>query len=574
MPVHNADIAAAFNEIADLLEIEGGNPFRVRAYRNAARTIGELPRDVAAAIARGEALPKLPGIGPDLEAKMRELAATGSCKLLVQLHRELPSAVTAMLAIPGLGPKRVRALHESLHVDTLEALGQAARAGRVRGVPGFGAKTEQHILDALARQGGGPRRWKLATATQYADALLARLKSVDGVREAVVAGSYRRARDTVGDLDVLVTAAPGARVMDALCAYDEVETVVSRGDTRCTVVLACGLQVDLRLVPPESYGAALHYFTGSKAHNVAVRRIAQGRGLKINEYGVYRGSRRIAGETEASVFAAVGLPYIPPELREDSGEIEAARAGRLPALLERGQLRGDLHVHTRATDGRNTLPEMARAAQAAGLEYIAITDHSRRLAVARGLDPRRLERQMDEIDRLNAQSPGPVVLKGVEVDILEDGTLDLPDRVLARLDLVVGAVHSKLDLPRARQTERVLRALASPHFSVLAHPTGRLYGERGPCDIDLLAVMRAAKRRGCFIELNAQPDRLDLTDVHCRMARDEGVLVSIASDAHGVYEYACLEHGVSQARRGWLTAADVLNTRPLAALRRLLKRTM
>lgn len=575
MPVHNADIAAVFAEIADLLEIEGANPFRVRAYRNAARTLGEMPRDVAGALERGEALPRLPGIGPDLAGKMREVAATGSCRLLQQLHRELPPAVTQMLEVPGLGPRRVRALHDALQLRSIEDLQQAARAGRIRSIPGFGEKTELRILDALEKKAGaGPRRWKLAVAGQYAGSLIARLRAVPGVRDAVVAGSYRRARETVGDLDVLVTAAPKAEVMEALCGYDEVQTVIARGQTRSTVMLKCGLQVDLRLVPPECYGAALHYFTGSKAHNVAVRRMGQERGLKVNEYGVFRGARRIAGETEASVYAAVGLPYIPPELREDRGELEAARAGRLPELLERSALRGDLHVHTNASDGRDTLRLMAEAAQAAGLQYIAVTDHSRRLAVARGLDARRLARQMDEIDRLNAGLDRLVVLKGIEVDILEDGTLDLPDRVLSRLDIVVGALHSKLDLPRARQTERVLRAMKSPHFSILAHPGGRLLGEREASDIDMLAVMRAARQRGCFLELNGQPDRLDLQDIYCQMARDEGVLVSVASDAHSVYEYAYLDYGVSQARRGWLSAAEVLNTRTLPALRRLLAPTL
>ncbi|MGE5524078.1 MAG: helix-hairpin-helix domain-containing protein, partial [Rhodospirillaceae bacterium] len=346
MPVHNTDIAAVFTEIADLLEIEGGNPFRVRAYRNAARMVGELPSEVAAVLERGEELPKLPGIGADLADKVKEIATTGSCKLLQQLHRELPPAITRLLAIPGLGPKRVRALHDTLHVHTAEDLESAARAGRIRAIPGFGEKTELYILEALEKKSGVARRWKLATAAQYANPLVARLKAVKGVREAVAAGSYRRARDTVGDLDILVTADAHAGVMAAFCSYDEVHSVPARGETRCTVALKCGLQVDLRLVATECYGAALHYFTGSKPHNIAIRRMGQERGLKINEYGVFRGTRRIAGETEASVFEAVGLPYIPPELREDRGEIEAARTGRLPHLLERAQLKGDLHVHT------------------------------------------------------------------------------------------------------------------------------------------------------------------------------------------------------------------------------------
>ena len=574
MPVHNADIAAVFDEIADLLEIQGENSFRVRAYRNAARTIGDLSREVAGLIEHGEALPKLPGIGADLESKLKEIVASGSCGLLRQLHRALPAAISELLKIPGLGPKRVKALHDALDVATVEQLKAAARDGRIRDIPGFGEKTELHILEALEARPGTGRRYKLATAAQYAHALSAFLERVPGVHAVVVAGSYRRARETVGDLDLLVTADAGSGVVEAFCRYDEVRNVLARGETRCSVMLKSGLQVDLRRVEPESYGAALHYFTGSKAHNIAIRRMGQERGLKINEYGVFRGTRRIAGESEASVFESVGLPYIPPELREDRGEIEAARANRLPRLLERADLQGDLHVHTNATDGRNTLRDMVRAAREAGLRYVAVTDHTRHLTVARGLDPRRLAKQMDEIDRLNEELDDMVVLKGIEVDILEDGTLDLPDSMLARLDLVIGAIHSGFDLPRKKQTERVLRAMDSPHFSGLAHPSGRLIGEREPCELDVLATMRAAKKRGCFLELNSQPERLDLQDTYCQMARDEGVLVSVNSDAHSVYDYAHLEHGVSQARRGWLSAQDVVNTRTLPALRDLLGRTM
>jgi DNA polymerase (family X) len=574
VPVHNADIAAVFDEIADLLEIQGENPFRVRAYRNAARTVGEFPHDLKSLFDAGQELPKLPGIGPDLTAKIHEITASGSCGVLQRLHGSLPAAITGLLKIPGLGPKRVRALHEALKVDTLEQLKRVASAGAIRGLTGFGEKTEQHILEALEARSAESTRFKLASAAQYASSLVAYLKKVPGVREAVVAGSFRRARETVGDLDILVTATNGSPVMEKFCAYDEVQNVLARGDTRCSITLKCGLQVDLRLVAAESYGAALHYFTGSKPHNIAIRRLGQECGLKINEYGVFRGTRRIAGETEASVFEAVGLPYIPPELRENRGEIEAARGGRLPHLVERANLRGDLHAHTKASDGRNTLREMAAAAQAAGLSYMAITEHSRRLTVARGLDPRRLAQQIDEIDRLNGELQGFTVLKGIEVDILEDGSLDLPESILRRLDLVVGAVHSVFDLPRKKQTERIVRAINSRYFTILAHPSGRLMGEREPCELDMLAIVRAAKKRGCFLELNAQPDRLDLQDIYCQMAREEGVLVSIDTDAHGAFDFAHLQYGVGQARRGWLEADEVLNTRPLAALKRLLAKTM
>jgi DNA polymerase (family 10) len=332
--------------------------------------------------------------------------------------------------------------------------------------------------------------------------------------------------------------------------------------------------VDVRVVDPECYGAALHYFTGSKAHNIAVRRLAQARGLKINEYGVFKGTRRLAGDTEESVFQAVGLPFIPPELREDRGEIEAARSGRLPRLIERDELRGDLHAHTTATDGHNSLREMAEAAKVLGFEYLAITEHSRRLTVAHGLDPVRLAKQVDEIDRLNEELEGITLLKGIEVDILDDGHLDLPDDLLGRLDLVVGAVHSRFNLSRARQTERILKAIDHPHFTLLAHPTGRLIDRREPYDVDMLRIIRKARERGCYLELNAHPERLDLLDTHCQMAKEEGVLVSINSDAHSVLDFDHLRLGVGQARRGWLEKDDVLNTRSLEALRPLLRRTM
>lgn len=574
MPVHNADIAAIFEEIAKLLEIEGANVFRVRAYRNAARTLEELGRDVRTMVQNGEDLTELPGIGADLAAKIAEIVETGRCAALTKLHQQLPPAITELLKVSGLGPKRVKALYHELDIHTVEQLRRAVRDQRIRQLPGFGEKTEARIAEALEMQPIGSGRFKLVTAAQYAEPLAAYLRQVAGVRRVELAGSYRRARETVGDLDILVAAEPSSPVMERFTAYDEVAEVLSQGPTRSSVVLKCKLQVDIRVVEPTSYGAALHYFTGSKAHNIAIRRLAQEHGLKINEYGVFRGGRRIGGETEESVFQAVDLAFIPPELREDRGEIEAARAGRLPRLVELADLRGDLHAHTKATDGHNTLLEMAEAARSRGFEYLAITEHSRRLTVAHGLDPSRLAKQIDEIDRLNERLKGFVLLKGIEVDILEDGSLDLPDAVLGRLDLVVGAVHSRFDLSRAKQTERIVKAMDHPHFSILAHPSGRLLDRREPYDVDMLRIIRKAKERGCYLELNAHPERLDLLDIHCQMAKDEGVLISINSDAHSVLDFDNLRFGLGQARRGWLEKKDVLNTRSLAQLRPLLKRTL
>jgi DNA polymerase (family 10) len=574
MPIVNADVAAVFNEIADLLEVQGANVFRVRAYRNAARMLSELGRSVKTLLDQGEDLDKLPGIGPDLAGKIREVVTTGTCAQLERLRKELPPAITELLRIPGLGPQRVRALHEELGIQTMEQLHHAAVQGQVRAVHGFGPKTEQRILQATAARRQEGHRFKLIMAAQVAQALLAELAAVPGVQQAVAAGSLRRQRETVGDLDLLVTTRRGSPVMERFTSSPDVGQVLSRGVTRASVVLKNGLQVDLRAVAPASFGSAWLYFTGSKAHNIALRKLAQDAGLKLNEYGVYRGDERIAGDTEASVYQALGLPFIAPELREERGEIDAARAHRLPALVQLPDLRGDLHAHTRDSDGRGSLEAMAEAARAHGLQYLAITDHSQRLAVVHGLDADRLARQIDRIDALNASLSGMVLLKGVEVEILEDGSLALPHALLQRLDLVVGAVHQRLDLPRDRQTERLMRAMDHPCFSILAHPTGRLIDERPACDIDLPRVIRKARERGCFLELNAHPARLDLTDLACRMARDEGVLVSIASDAHSTLELDNLSFGVGQARRGWLEARDVLNTRTLKALRPLLDRTM
>lgn len=574
MPIHNADISAVFTEIADLLDIQGENPFRIRAYRNAARTVQDLGRELRDMVEAGEDLKALPGIGEDLAEKIVELVQTGACTALQKMRSRFPPGITDLLRIPGLGPKRVKVLYGDLKIESLAQLEAAAREGKIRDLPGFGEKTEQNILQAIQVKADTGRRFLLAHARVYAETLTDYLNKLPGAGQVTVAGSYRRGRETVGDLDILVTAESAGTIMDSFVAYDEVAQVLAHGDTKSAVVLRSGIQVDLRVVEEKSYGAALHYFTGSKAHNIAVRKIGQQLGLKVNEYGVFKGEEYLVGRTEKDVYASVGLPFIPPELREDAGEIEAARAGRLPKLVELKHLRGDLHMHTDASDGKNTLREMALAAKERGYEYIAITDHSPRLKMIGGLDERKLARQADAIRELNNEFDGFTILRGIEVDILEDGLLDLPDDVLATLDLVIGSIHSHFKLPVAKQTERVLKAMDRPHFTLLAHPTGRLLLEREPIDIDLPRVIRHAAERGCFIELNAHPLRLDLDDTFCRMAREAGVLVGINTDAHGIPELDHLRYGVGQARRGWLEKKDVLNTRTLKQLRPLLARTM
>jgi DNA polymerase (family X) len=571
MTVHNAEIAGIFDELADLLEIREENPFRIRAYRNAAQFIRGHGRSMSELVAAGADLSALPGIGRDLAAKIETIVSSGRLPLLELVRAKVPAPLVEMTRIEGLGPKRAKALYRALKIRSLEDLQRAARSGRIREVKGFGARTEQLIAQRAARVAKAEKRIRLADADEIAAPLVEYLRAGEGVKEVVVAGSYRRRRETVGDLDVLVSATRAAVAMDRAVHYEDVAEVVAHGPTRATVRLRNGLQVDIRVVPPPSYGAALHYFTGSKAHNITVRKMAQARGLKLNEYGIFRGEERVGGRTEKEVFDAVGLPYIPPELREDRGEIEAARRKRLPVLITQHDIRGDLHCHTRATDGRDTIEAMAKAAAAMGYEYVAINDHSQRVTMAHGLDRRRLMAQVRAIDRLNEKLDGIVVLKSVEVDILDDGRLDLPDTVLKELDFTVCAIHYGLDRSREQQTQRVLRAMDNPYFTILAHPTGRLINAREPYDIDLERVLEAAKERGRILELNAHPDRLDLDDRHCRMAKEAGVRVAISTDAHRASDLALMRYGIGQARRGWLEPADVVNTRGLAELRKLLR---
>lgn len=573
MPVHNAEVAEIFNQVADLLEIEGANPFRVRAYRNAARTIGGLPQSVADLIKKGQDLTELPGIGEDLAGKMEEIAETGSLAQLEEIKRRTPPELADLLKISGLGPKRVQALREQLGIVSREDLEQAARQGKIQQLDGFGEKIEQGILKDVERATGEEERTLLMVAEQIVEPLVDYLREGGWIENVIVAGSYRRRKETVGDLDILATSEEGAEAIERFVEYEDVEEVDSKGETRSTVVLRSGMQVDLRVVPQGSYGAALLYFTGSKSHNIALRNMALEQDLKINEYGVFKGEDQIAGETEEEIYSIFDLPYIPPELRENRGELEAASKGQLSQMITLEDLRGDLQSHTKASDGNASLKEMAQAAQDRGYEYFAITDHSKYVAVTQGLDAEGLAWQIEEIDQLNGQLEGIVLLKGVEVDILEDGSLDLPDDILKELDLTICSIHSKFDLSREKQTERIIRAMDNPYFNILAHPTGRLIGERAPYEVDMERVMEAAQERGCFLEVNAQPDRLDMNDVYCKMAKEMGLKVTISTDAHSVNELDYLRFGVGQARRGWLEAEDVLNTRSWKELEELLKRS-
>jgi DNA polymerase (family X) len=571
MHVVNADIEEIFRKVADLLDIQNANPFRIRAYRNAAVTIGRMSGNVADMVARQEDLTELPGIGADLSKKILEIVETGRLRYLDTLEKNAGASFSELMDIPGLGPRKVRALYDALGTRNIDELEAAAREGEISSVPGFGEKTEQNILKEISRLRERSRRLTWHAARQAAAPLVDYMRGCDEIRQVEIAGSFRRCRETVGDLDLLVSCRRGADAISHFTGYDDVSDILSSGTTRSSVVLRSGLQVDLRVIPQVSWGAALLYFTGSKQHNIAIRKRAISRGLKINEYGVFRDDERIAGRSEKEVYASLGLPLIPPEIREDRGEIDAAEQQKLPALVRLEDIRGDLHMHTTATDGHNSIREMAEAAKKRGYDYIAITEHSRHVRIAHGLDTAELERHIEEIDSVNEEVEGITVLKGVEVDILEDGSLDLPDTVLQQLDIVICAVHYQFNLSEKEQTRRIIRAMEHPLTQILAHPTGRLLSQRDPYEVDMEQIMNVARQTGCVLELNAAPERLDLNEIHCRMAKEHGVRISIDSDAHATSDLEYMAYGINQARRGWLEPADVINTRRLGEMLKLLK---
>lgn len=566
------EVAEKFSTLADLLEIEGANPFRVRAYRNAARVITSLPSELRTMVEEGQDLSELPAIGEDLAGKIEEILKTGHLRTLSEAEKRVGKGTRELLEIRGLGPKKVARLQKALKIHSIAGLRKAVANHRLSSLHGFGALTEKRIQVALEQHNKAHSRTKISIADSIATPLITYLQNSSGIKEVLVAGSCRRREETVGDIDIVVSASMKNDVIARFIQYEDVQTVLVHGTTKASVLLRSDIQVDLRIVEEKSFGAALYYFTGSKSHNVAVRLMAEKKGLKINEYGVFKGVQQVAGRTEHEVFRAVGLPYIEPELRENNGEIDAAIKGCLPKLISLSDLRGDLHVHTDATDGRETLEQMAAAAKAKGYQYIAITDHSQHLTVAHGLTPKQLFQQVRQIDKLNGKLSSFTILKAVEVDILEDGSLDLPDDILKELDLTVCSIHSKFHLPRAKQTERVLRAMDNPHFCIFGHPTGRLIGNRDPSDLDIERIMEAAKERGCIMELNSQPDRLDLSNVYCKLAHELQVKVAISTDAHAGAELDLMRYGIGQARRGWLEKTDVVNTCPLEKLRKMLKR--
>lgn len=571
--MENKAIADIFTEIADILDIQGENPFRVRSYRNAARTIEDMSQRLETMVKSGKSPEEIPGIGKSISDKIGEILSTGKSHFLEELQSKMPAGLTELLKLEGLGPKKVKVLYEELGVDSVDRLEKAARAGRLRDLPGMGLKTEEKILKSIETFRSGMGRFKLSVGFQYAQAFLEYLKGVPGVKRLDPAGSFRRRRETIGDLDILAICGKGCKVMDRFTRYDEVVEVLAKGETKSSVRLRCGLQVDVRVLDEISYGAALHYFTGSKAHNVAIRERAKERGLKVSEYGVFRAKdeKRLGGKAEEEVFAAVGLPFIEPELRENRGEIEAAEAGTLPQLIELGDIRGDLQMHTTATDGKNSITEMAEKAKEMGYEYIAITDHSKAVRVAGGLDEKELAKHLKAIERANGRISGIRILPGVEVDILADGTLDLKDEILKECQVVLASVHSRFNMEEKEMTRRIVRAIRNRNVRILAHPTGRLILEREPYKVNLKEVIQAAIDHGVVLEINAYPDRLDLRDVDARMAKEMGAKLAISTDAHSTMQLELMKFGVFTARRGWIEAPDVMNTLPFEKMQKSLR---
>jgi DNA polymerase (family 10) len=562
------EVARLFERMADVLELKGGNPFRIRAYRRAAQNLESLSEDLET-LAREERLDEVPGIGADLAGKIAEYLRSGHIKEIDAACRSVPRGVVELLDVPGIGPKTAKLLYTREGVTSLAKLERLAAAGKLRGLRGIQARTEQNILRGIQLVRGGQARMPLGRALPLGRELVHALEDVRGVKSVTLAGSLRRMKETVGDIDLLVTSTEPAGVIKAFTGLRQAAEVLERGTTKAAIRHREGIQVDLRVVEPECFGAALAYFTGSKQHNIRIREMGVKRGLKISEYGVFREKtgRRIAGATEEEVYAAVGLPWIPPELREDAGEVDAAKARRLPNLITLADVRGDLHCHTNASDGHHTVEALVEAAAARGYAYVGVTDHSRGTRVAGGLSIDELRAHVRKIRAVAKQFPKITVLAGSECDILPDGRLDYPERVLAELDIVVGAVHTRFRQSKREMTARICAALANPHLDVLAHPTGRLLGEREPYDLDMDAILRAAKQHGKAVEVNAYPDRLDLCDTHARRARELGALLAIGTDTHVLDHLGHMELGVATARRGWVEASGVINTWPAKALR-------
>ena len=584
--MENIEIAGILGELGHLLEIQGSNPFRIRAYRNASRTVRGLTRPLSAMVEAGEDLTALDAIGKEMAAHILELVQTGALARLAEVSAEVPRSLVQLVKLDGVGPKKAKKLWESLGVTTIDELEVALKAGRVESLEGFGAISVAKILTSIEDLRRYSGRFLISKVDDLVEPLLAHMREAPDVERIEVAGSYRRRKETIGDVDLLVQAElPAPAVMEHFTAFGSVERVVSAGDTRGSVVLRSGLEVDLRVIPDRSFGAALHYFTGSKEHNIAVRQIAQRQGLRVNEWGVFRvpegvdpddvgkeDGERVAGETESSVFEVLGMGWVPPVLRENRGEVKAALDDSLPDLVTLEDIQGDLHMHSTWSDGKASVEEMARACEARGYRYLAMSDHSPALAMVGGITPERAVDQWEEIAQVQEGLDGITIFKSLEVDILRDGSLDMTDEVLETLDLVLVSVHSLMEMDRVLMTDRVIAAIQHPQVDILAHPTGRLLARREPFQLEMEEVLQAARDLDVAVEINANPNRLDLSDVHAHRAKELGVKVCISTDAHSVQRLDHMSYGVDQARRAWLNKGDVLNTMTQPQFREWLER--
>jgi DNA polymerase (family 10) len=556
----NREISRIFNEIADMLEIKGENPFRIRAYRRAAMNIEGISKDITE-ISKDELI-KIPGIGQDLAGKIDEYIKTGKIQAYEDLKKEIPEGLSMLLNVPNLGPKTAKLLYEKLNIKNIDELEQYARNHKLSGLPGIKDKTEENILKGIEMLKRGKERKPLGIVLPIANNIVEKLKKGAPIKKIVIAGSIRRWKDTIKDIDILVTSNNPQKVMNVFVHLPDVKDVLMKGPTKSSVILKEDIQVDLRVVEEESFGAALAYFTGSKAHNIRLREMASKMGLKINEYGIFRekDEAKIGGEKEEDIYRILGIPYIPPELREDTGEIEAALDGRLPKLIELNDIKGDLHVHTKFSDGSHDFDELIDYAKRKGYEYIAITDHSKGLGVARGLSIEKLLEEKRMINEINKRLKGFKLISGAEVDIRSNGELDFPDDVLKQVEIVVASIHSGFRQSKEQLTKRLVSAMKNPHVSIIAHPTGRLIGERDPYDIDIEEVFKVAKETGTALEINAYPLRLDLNDTYVKKAKQMGIPIVISTDTHIKNQFDYMSYGVSIARRGWLEKKDVLNT--------------
>lgn len=567
----NREIAEIFEGMAEILEIKAGNPFRIRSYRKAARIIGDMTQDVAELAAAGR-LTDVPGIGEGISGKIKEYLVTGRIEKFEELKKGVPGGLIALLSVPGLGPRTVAMLHKELGVESAEDLSTAINKGRLSGLPGMGETKIGNMLRGLKLIQEFRGRLPLGIALPVAREIVARLSRKSVVGEIEPAGSLRRRAETVGDIDILAGGRDGKSIIETFAALAMVREVLAAGETKGSVIVEGGLQVDLRVVPRKSFGAALQYFTGSKSHNIHLRRIAREKGLKINEYGLFRGKKMLCGRTEKEIYRRLGMCWIPPELREDRGEIEAAIGGKLPRLIRADDIKADLHLHSQWSDGSASIRAIAARAKAMGYGHMVISDHSRSLKIARGLSVESLRKQIAEIRELNSRLRGMRILAGSEVDIMNDGSLDFPDELLAELDFVIASIHGGFKQSREKITERIVRAMKNPYVAAIGHPTGRLIGEREAYEVDIDRLLAAAAETGTALELNAYYQRLDACDLLCRRAKEKGVRISIGTDAHSPEQMWMMELGVGTARRGWLEKKDVLNTMSLSELRKHLEK--